>query len=312
MNTAPQLSIVIPAFNESERLASGRTRLQPVLEKIGVNFVEVIVVDDGSTDGTLRAAHSVYGDLPHAVFVQQPTNMGKGAALRLGMAIATGDYVITADADQAIDPKHFPAIMKALLKSELAPGSRAEGRNIVYKSTLRTVAGVVFNRIVRHYTKSNLRDTQCGCKGFQLAPGRLLALFGRVDRFAFDAEILYLAELLDFSIKPVAVTWTDVPGSSVRVGRDSLEMLLDIRRLRKTSYVNPAVEFSLDIEVEKVRTSLRQLRVAGVVLARGNSDVLVVLPRDGAVSGHALAAELGGTLRTTNLGEMRGRSLLAI
>lgn len=312
MSNTPQLSIVIPAFNESARLASGRARLQPVLEKIGVNFVEVIVVDDGSTDGTLQTAHSVYGDLPHARFIQQPTNMGKGAALRLGMAIATGDYVITADADQAIDPKHFPAIMKALLKSELAPGSRAEGRHITYDSTLRTVAGVIFNRIVRHYTKSPLRDTQCGCKGFQLAPGRLLALFGRVDRFAFDAEILYLAELLGFSIKPVSVTWTDVPGSSVRVGRDSLEMLQDIRHLRTTSYVNPAVEFSLDVDVEQIRNLLRQLRVVGVVLARGTSDVLVVLPRDGAVSGHALATQLGGTLRTTNIGDMRGRSLLAL
>lgn len=312
MNPAPQLSIVIPAFNESTRLASGRVRLQPVLEKIGPNFVEIIVVDDGSTDGTLKAAHDVYGDLPHAVFVQQPTNLGKGAALRLGMAIATGDYVITADADQAIDPKHFPAIMKALLKSELAPGSRTDGGHIRYDSRLRTFAGAAFNRIVRHYTKSTLRDTQCGCKGFQLAPGRLLALFGRVDRFAFDAEVLYLAELLDFSIKPVPVTWTDVPGSSVRVGRDSLEMLQDIRNLRHTQYVNPAVAFGTDVNVEEIQLALRNLRVGGVVLARGNDDVLVVLPRDGAVSGHTLADQLGGQLRTTSLSEMRGRSLLAL
>ncbi len=312
MSSTPQLSIVIPAFNESQRLASGRARLQPVLDKIGVEFVEVIVVDDGSTDGTLKTAHSVYGDLPHALFVQQPTNRGKGAALRLGMAVATGDYVITADADQAIDPKHFPAIMKALLKSELAPGSRAQGGHITYDSSVRTLAGSVFNRIVRYYTKSDLRDTQCGCKGFQLAPGRLLALFGRVDRFAFDAEILYLAELLDFSIKPVAVTWSDVPGSSVRVGRDSLDMLRDIRNLRRTTYVNPAVAFNLDVEVEAIRNSLRGLRVGGVVLARGITDVLVILPRDGAVSGHALAQELGGQLRTANLTEIRGRSLLAL
>jgi len=312
LTIAPQLSIVIPAFNETKRLQSGRERLQPVLNKIGTSFVEVIVVDDGSTDDTLKTAHAVYGDLPNTLFVQQPTNLGKGAALRLGMALATGDYVITADADQAIDPKHFPAIMKALLKSELAPGSRAEGKHIVYQSNLRTLAGAVFNRIVRRYTGSQLRDTQCGCKGFQLAPGRLLALFGRVDRFAFDAEILYLAERLDFSIKPVAVTWTDVPGSSVRMGRDSFEMLRDIRSLHKTNYENPAVEFDLNVDVEKVQQSLRQLRVGGAVLARGNSNVLVVLPRDAALSGHSLAQDLNGKLRTTNLSEMRGRSLLAL
>jgi dolichyl-phosphate beta-glucosyltransferase len=312
VSAVPQLSIIIPAFNESKRLASGRARLQPILEKIGVDFIEVIVVDDGSTDGTLKMAHSVFGDLPHSLFVQQPKNMGKGAALRLGISLATGPYVITADADQAINPKHFPAIMKALLKSELAPGSRTDGRRIAYNSALRTIAGTVFNRVVRHYTKTLLRDTQCGCKGFQLAPARLLALFGRVDRFAFDAEILYLAEILGFSIKPVTVTWSDVPGSSVRVGRDSLEMLRDIRHLRRTDYVNPAVALSSEVDIEKVRISLHQLRVTGAVLARGASDILVVLPKDAALSGHSLALELGGQLRTTNLAEVRGRSLLAL
>jgi glycosyltransferase involved in cell wall biosynthesis len=312
MSTSTQLSIVIPAFNESKRLAAGRVRLQPILEKIGVEFVEIIVVDDGSTDDTLKAAHAVFGDLPHALFVQQPHNMGKGAALRLGMALASGSYIITADADQAINPEHFPAIMKALLKSEVAPGSRAQGRNINYDSRIRTIAGAVFNRVVRHYTKSVLRDTQCGCKGFQLAPGRLLALFGRVDRFAFDAEILYLAEKLGFTISPVAVTWTDVPGSSVRVGRDSLEMLRDVRNLHRTDYVNPAVELSPATDIEEIRNSLRQLRVAGAVLARNEINLLVVLPKDAALSGHSLAQELKGQLRTTTMAEVRGRSLLAL
>jgi len=96
------------------------------------------------------------------------------------------------------------------------------------------------------------------------------------------------------------------------MGRDSFEMLRDIRSLHKTNYENPAVEFDLNVDVEKVQQSLRQLRVGGAVLARGNSNVLVVLPRDAALSGHSLAQDLNGKLRTTNLSEMRGRSLLAL
>jgi dolichyl-phosphate beta-glucosyltransferase len=305
-------SIIIPAYNEAERLSNGFGRLAPVLEALGPANLEVIVVDDGSTDDTMHRAHEIYGHLPHVLFVQQPANHGKGASIRLGIAVARGDKLITADADMAIDPHHFPAMIEALAISQLVPGSRAEHGSIRYESALRTYAGAAFNRIVRHYAKTHIRDTQCGCKGFQRGPARLLALLGMVDRFAFDVEMLYLAQRLDLSVNPLHVTWRDVQGSSVRVGPDSLAMLRDIRGLAKTKYENPVVVLARDVDVQAVSDAARQARLQGLVLARGPRDTLLVLPRDGSLGGLGVAAVLGGTLRTAMLEELVDRSYEAV
>jgi glycosyltransferase involved in cell wall biosynthesis len=307
-----ELSLVIPAYNEADRLALGFTRLQPYLETIDAASVEVIVVDDGSSDATMQRAHEVYGHLENARFVQQPANLGKGAALRLGIALARGTNVVTIDADMAIDPLQLPLFVTALRDSALVPGSRAIKGHINYDSALRTFIGRAFNYFVRHYTKTTLRDTQCGCKGFQLGPARVLALLALLDGFAFDVEILYLASRLDLSIRPLLVTWQDVSGSSVRPGRDALAMYRDIRVLTKTRYENPVVELSRDVTVEEVAASARETRLHGLVLAHGESDTLLVLGRNDAVGGVGVAARLNGTLRTANVDELKGRRFEAV
>ena len=309
---ALDVSIVIPAFNESTRLANGYERLAPVLDQLGVERCEVIVVDDGSRDDTMVRAHEVYGHLPERLFVQQPHNAGKGAALRLGMGLARGAAVITADADMAIDPSCLPAIIEQLRDAPIAPGSRTEHGAIRYDSRLRTVAGGAFNRLVRHYTGTPLRDTQCGCKGFRAGAARVIALVGMIDRFAFDAEMLYIADRLDLAVRPVHVTWRDVEGSSVRVGRDSFEMLRDMRGLARTRYENPVVQTSRDVKIGPIADAARAARVSGLVVARGADDALVVLPRDGALAGLGIAATLGGTLRVAGLDELRGRRFDAV
>ena len=157
-----ELSLVIPAFNEADRLAEGFERLRPVLEVLDPTTLEVIVVDDGSSDDTMQRAHEVYGHLEHARFVQQPANLGKGAALRLGVGLATGTSVVTIDADMAIDPTQLPLFLTSLRDSAFVPGSRAIKGHINYDARMRTWAGEVFNRLVRHYTGSTQRDTQCG------------------------------------------------------------------------------------------------------------------------------------------------------
>ncbi len=306
------LTIVIPAFNESARLQAGYDRLAPTLERLGESNVEVIVVDDGSSDNTLKRAHEVYGHLEHALFLQQPTNMGKGAALRLGMGLARGTNVITADADMAIDPAQFPLYTTALLDSDFVPGTRAVAGHIAYGSRLRTVSGSVFHRFVHHYTHTGQRDTQCGCKGFQLGPARLLALLAMVDRFAFDVELFYLADQLDLRVKPLLVTWQDVPGSSVRPMHDARTMLHDIRGIRTTHYENIVVELAPDVSVEEIANVAREARLQGIVLARGEENALLVVGRDGGPGGLGVASVLKGTLRTTNLDELRGRSYEAV
>ncbi|MFI5036035.1 MAG: glycosyltransferase [Acidimicrobiales bacterium] len=307
-----ETTLVIPAYNESRRLAAGYERLADVLHAMDPERTEVIVVDDGSSDDTLSVAHRVYGHLPHARFLQQPVNRGKGAAVRLGISVATGARVIATDADLSIRPRHFPEIASALDHCDLAPGSRVREGHVAYDSLLRTAAGRVFNLLVRHYTGTALRDTQCGAKGFRLGPARVLGLLGFTDRFIYDAEMLFLAERLGLVVRPVDVTWDDVSGSSVRVGRDSLQMIRDLRNLGRTRYENPVVELARDVDVAAVAEVARGARATGLALARGADNALVVLARDGSVGGLAVAQGLGGALRTASLEELRGRSFEAV
>jgi hypothetical protein len=306
------LTIVIPAFNESARLEAGYERLAPTLAVIGESSVEVIVVDDGSSDSTLTRAHEVYGHLEHALFLQQPTNVGKGAALRLGMGLARGTNVITADADMAIDPGQFPLFTTSLRDTDFVPGTRAIAGRIAYGSVLRTVGGSLFHRFAHHYTHTGQRDTQCGCKGFTLGAARLLASLAMVDRFAFDVELFYLAGQLGLSVKPLLVTWKDVPGSSVRPLRDSRIMLGDIRGIRTTHYENIVVELAPDVRVEDIAAAVRAARLQGLVLARGEENALLVVGRNGGPGGLGVASVLKGQMRTTTLGELRGRLYEAI
>ncbi len=306
------LSLVIPAYNEASRLETGYARLAPVIEAHGEALTEVVLVDDGSTDGTREAAQRVYGHLEHLRVIVQPANRGKGAAVRLGIGAAHGARVVVADADMSIDPVHLPALLDALDRADLAPGSRVLDGHLRYDSALRTLAGRVFNRLVRHYTHSALRDTQCGFKGLRLGPARLLALLGFNDRFAYDAEMLFLAGELGLSVEPVAVTWDDVAGSSVRVGRDSYQMLRDLMALPRTRYVNPVVRLGADQSLEALAPLAREARLVGLVLARGSADSLLVLPREGALGGAGLAAALGGRITTAPVGELRGRSFEAV
>ena len=305
-------SLVIPAYNESARLGAGFERLRPTLETMGTDSTEVIVIDDGSSDDTARVAHEVYGHLPHTLFVRQPVNRGKGAAVRLGLGLASGDYVIATDADMAIKPNQFPDVVARLHDVALVPGSRVHERHIRYDSVPRTLAASTFNRFVRHYAHTTLRDTQCGCKGFQRGPGRLLGLLGMIDGFAYDAEMFYLASQLAIQVEPLSVTWDDVSGSSVKMGRDSLTMLRDIRSLKSTHYENPVVELVTNVDVAAVADAARQARVQGLVVARGDENALLVLPRDGAPAGLGVAVVLDGKLRTATIEELRGRTFEAV
>ena len=192
------------------------------------------------------------------------------------------------------------------------PGSRAIKGHINYDSRLRTLFGEGFNYLVRLYTRTSLRDTQCGCKGFQLGEARLLALLSFIDGFAFDVEILYLANQLGLSVRPLLVTWEDVEGSSVRPGRDALSMFLDLRTVRSRRYKNPVVELATDTSAKDVASVAKEARLHGLVLAHGETDDLLVLGRNDALGGLGVAARLKGALRTTTISELKGRRFEAV
>ena len=304
-------SIVIPAYNESARLGAGYARLAPVLDQLGP-VTEVVIVDDGSRDDTLGVARTVYGHLEHLLVVRQEPNRGKGAAVRLGIGLARGQRILVTDADMAIRPRHFPDMLDALDELDIAPGSRVQDGRVRYHTIVRSLAGDAFHLLVHHYAHLTLRDTQCGAKAFRAGPARLIALLATTDRFAYDVEMLSLAQRLGLRIGPVPVTWDDVRGSSVHLGSDSLGMLKDLRRLARLRYQNPVVQVRADLEVAEASRAAREVRANGLVLARGSADALIVLARDGAVAGAGIAASLGGQLRTSGLAELANRELVAL
>jgi dolichyl-phosphate beta-glucosyltransferase len=282
-----------------------------VLDVLGAD-TEIVIVDDGSSDNTLATAREVYGHLDHLLAVRQEPNLGKGAAVRLGMGLASGNQILVADADMAINPRHFPDMLAALDEVDVAPGSRVEGRRVRYDSFVRNLASDVFHYLVKHYTGLTLRDTQCGAKAFRAGPARLLALLATTNGFAYDAEILSLAQRLDFSLRPVSVTWDDVSGSTVNVGADAIKMIRDLRRVSHHVYQNPAVEVDLSVDVAELSRAARDVRANGLVLARNSANGVVVLSREGSLAGAGIAAAVGGRLRTTNLNELRGRELVVV
>lgn len=309
---SPTQSLVIPAFNEAARLAAGFDRLRPTLEALGGGTTEIVMVDDGSSDDTMRVAHRVYGHLEHFRLVQHAHNMGKGAAVRTGLAHARHHKVIVADADMSIRPEHFASVLDALDRAPMAPGSRARDGKILYETMTRSVSGTAFHLLVRHYTKLAVRDTQCGCKGFELATGRLLSHLGMITGFAYDVELFYLARQLGIEVETVPVTWDDIAGSTVRFANATRQLLRDLRGIPRTRYECPVVEVDPGVRLEDVRLAAVEARVAGLVVARGDQGDAIITPRDRAVAAIGLAAALGGRLRTATLPELAGRSLDAV
>jgi hypothetical protein len=231
MVTAIDLSIVVPAYNEAARLADGLGRLDGAFGDgcLDPTRTEIVVVDDGSTDGTDARARDLLRHLPHVQVLRRPSNEGKGSAIRHGVAAATGAVIAFGDADMAIDPDQFPLLVTALGRSEVAIGSRTlPGSRAAGNSARRKVMGRIFNRMVNGLTKLDLGDTQCGFKGFRAPVARLLFHCTVIGGFAFDVEVLYAARQLGFHIEEVPVRWQSVEGTRIRLLADPFVMAADI------------------------------------------------------------------------------------
>ena len=231
---SPSLSLVIPAYNEAARLAEGVQRLLGAADNGAFDLAatEILLVDDGSTDGTDVLGRQLLGHLPHARVLSLP-HAGKGAAVRAGIAAATAPRLAYIDADMSIYPTQLPDLLSALERSDIAVGSRtlADSKDDS-ESLRRTVMGRIFNRLVNLTTHVSLGDTQCGFKGFRTPVAQLLFHFSTVDRYAFDVEVLWLARRLGCSITQVPVHWAHVGGSRVRPVADPLSMVFDVARSR--------------------------------------------------------------------------------
>ena len=234
---APELSIVIPAFNEEKRLGITLSRICDYFaaRSPALAGVEILVIDDGSSDATVRVAQERARTLPCLRVFSNAGNRGKGYSVRRGMLEARGRLALFTDADLSSPIEECERLFAAIAAgNDVAIGSRAIDRSLitVHQSHFREVAGIIFNRFVRLVTGLDIEDTQCGFKIFRLPECRLIFEQQRVEGFGFDPEILFLARRHRLRVAEVPVTWAHDPSTKVHVYRDSLLMLLDLLRVR--------------------------------------------------------------------------------
>ncbi|HXK33177.1 MAG TPA: dolichyl-phosphate beta-glucosyltransferase [Dehalococcoidia bacterium] len=239
----PHVSIVLPAYNEAERLPAGLDRVIDYLRTQPYGS-EVVVTDDGSRDATpdiVRARAATAEDRPHDVSVrllQHARNQGKGAAIRTGMLAAEGDFVFFMDADLATPPEEIGTLLGELERgADIASGSRIQPDGSDMRASQpfqRRLVGKAFT-IMRKALRvlPDIDDTQCPMKGFTREAAQQVFRRQRLRGWIFDAEVLYIARSLGYRIVEVPVQWRHVEGSRLRVRpHQAWEILRDLVRLR--------------------------------------------------------------------------------
>jgi dolichyl-phosphate beta-glucosyltransferase len=245
----PELSIVIPAYNEEDRLSRTLTRIREYFSAreashgsaaedrraIPLEQIEILIVDDGSKDGTARIAAEWAREMPGLRLVSNLENRGKGYSVRHGMLEARGRMALFTDADLSSPIEEIEKLLAALdAGNDIAIGSRALDRSLIFghQSRLREIAGMIFNGFVRIFTGLPFHDTQCGFKIFRREPSRIVFEQQRIERFGFDPEILFLAQRHGLCTAEVPVRWAHDEGTKVHVLRDSVMMFCDLIVIR--------------------------------------------------------------------------------
>ena len=232
----PPFSIAIPAFNEADRIGDTLRKTIDYLKQ-NAPASELIVVNDGSTDATATVIREVLaGAEIETQLLENFPNRGKGAAVRTGLLSARKPIGLFFDADLATPLSEIPKVIAPIASGEVdvAFGSRALDRNLIgtHQSWLREHGGRVFNLLVRITSGLPFWDTQCGFKAFRLEVCRPVLERAHVIGFAFDVELLYLAQKAGLRLREVPVRWNHVEGSKVHFLRDSVRMLREILALR--------------------------------------------------------------------------------
>jgi len=238
VTSLPPFTLVIPAFNEADRIAKTLRDALHYFETTSPGS-ELIVVNDGSTDATSKVVREVFAK-PAGIatrLLEHSPNRGKGAAVREGLLAATKSIGLFSDADLSTPIDEAPKLIEPLAAGELdvAFGSRALDRTLIGQRQpwRRDLGGRVFNLIVRLATGLPFWDTQCGFKAFRLEVFRPILEMARTDGFGFDVDLLYLARKANLRMREIPVRWNHCEGSKVSFARDSVRMLREIAALRK-------------------------------------------------------------------------------
>ena len=233
----PLLSLVIPAYNEAERLPATLERIQEHRRSWSFSNEIIVVVEPGE-DGTLALAENAAKSASQFAVLTHHEKRGKGFAVRSGMLRARGDFVFFTDADLSTPLEDLDASLQRFRKDrsiDVIVGNRQHPETLIleHQNVSREWMGKIFNRIAVSMTGLKIRDTQCGFKGFRHRAANEIFGRQRIDGFSFDVEVLLLAQAMGFSTVEVPVHWTNSPTSRVRVLHDSMGMLCDLFRIRR-------------------------------------------------------------------------------
>jgi glycosyltransferase involved in cell wall biosynthesis len=235
---APYLTVVVPAYDEQDRIKDSVRRLGHFLLSQGYK-TELIVVDDGSKPAGRKAAEDAVNELPPEIartFIQHEVNRGKGAAVRTGCLAATGSYVAFIDADLASPPEDLLVLLAALdAGADLAVGIRNQGDGSDMRDrrgVARRLAGRFFAFAMRTLLLPDIGDSQCPLKAFKRSSAQRLFRLQRVDTWSFDAELLFLAHRLGLRVAKAPVSWHAVEGSHLKLNAKSAMEVWNLFRIR--------------------------------------------------------------------------------
>lgn len=232
-NESPTVSIVVPAFNEAARIGDSIRKIDQFLQKIHLP-VEVIIVDDGSTDNT---ADVVLRSQPAGLrLIRNGENHGKGYSVRQGVRAAKGVYVLFTDADLSAPIEEMDKLLRVATDegADVVIGSRFIDRTYIEKhqSRFRELGGILFSLMVRLLLGLRIQDTQCGFKLFHRERSRPIFEKLTTSGFGFDPELLFLSRRNGLCIREVPVRWSHSDGSKVKLWRDGIRMFTDLLRIR--------------------------------------------------------------------------------
>ena len=270
-----QVSIIIPAYNESQRIGQTLDRVLDCIDRRGWD-AEVLVVDDGSTDNTRDIVRGYMERHSSLHLLRNPGNRGKGYSVRNGLLQALGDVVMFTDADLSAPIDEAERLFDAIRDgADVAIGSRwlERQRQTIHQPLYRRFFGRCFNAVTRVIMDLPYADTQCGFKAFRRPAAQIIFRLQRIERWGFDPEILFIARRLRYRVQEVPVTWGHDERSKISYLRDGAKMLEDMARIRSNS---------LRGRYESAIAAMKD--ISRIVTARSSGE------RAAAVSAHAVGS----------------------
>jgi len=228
------LSVVIPAYNEETRIKGSLEKIHTYLDAQAYRH-EIIVVDDGSTDNTVKLVKEAAQRIKGLKLIKNGKNRGKGFSIKNGFLNAKGEYLLFSDADLSTPIEELEKLIFWLKKGhDIVIGSRGlkESDIQIHQAWYRELMGKAFNLFVQAIAVPGIKDTQCGFKCLVRNAALAICKRQRIERFSFDIEMLYIAKKFGYKTKEVPICWFNNPHTKVSILKDGYRMCLDLIKIR--------------------------------------------------------------------------------